>query len=89
MLVQFIFSGTKKFDVQMDGQNVMCIEVTGENNNILGIFNQTFAYLYDIKNNGRLIKQIPKPDMKFDIYSVASGKCFYRLFFFICYMIYH
>ena len=88
MLAQFIFSGTKKFDVQMEGQNVMCIEVTGENSNILVIFNQTFAYLYDIKNNGRLIKHIPKPDMKFDIYSVASGKCFYR-FFFICYMIYH
>ena len=81
MPTQFIFTGTKTFDVPMVVKNANCIAVAGENNNILVIFNKTFAYLHDLNNNGKLMKLIPKRDMKFGGTSIACGNCFYNIIF--------
>ena len=58
----------------MAAKNSSCIAVTGENKDILVVFNKKFAFLHDLNKEGELMKPILVcKEMAFGGISIAAG----------------
>ena len=58
----------------MATKNKNCIAVTGENKDILVVFNNKDASLHDLTNEGCLIEIVAVPNMMFGGTSIAAGR---------------
>ena len=65
----------------MPQRNKNCIAVTGDNKDILVVFNRKSAYVHDLNKQGQLIEKITIPDMNFGGTSIASCNTYFFFWF--------